>query len=265
MGAKRMTTSSWQCRGCRIGAVALLSLIAANGFAWQPNETSPGRDWIELTGRDLAAWKQPTGLWSVVGSAAKNTDNEAQLATKPGVGILVNGSNGRTVNLLSNAMHGDIEAKLEFMIPKGSNSGVYFQGRYEIQVLDSFGVEKPKYSDCGGVYQRWDPKRGAGREGFDGRAPRVNAARPPGESQTLDVLFRAPRFTATGDKTANARFVRVVLNSVVIHENVEVTGPTRAAAFDDERPVGPLMLQGDHGPVAYRNLQIRPLAPNTND
>ena len=58
---------------------------------------------------------------------------------------------------------------------------------------------------------------------------------------------------------ANAKFVKVVHNGVVIHENVEVTGPTRAAAFEDEKPTGPLMLQGDHGPVAYRNLWIRPL------
>ena len=74
------------------------------------------------------------------------------------------------------------------------------------------------------------------------------------------MVFRAPRFDAGGKKTANARFVKVVHNGQVIHENVEVTGPTRAAAFNDEKPHGPLMLQGDHGPVAYRNPWIKPLA-----
>ena len=64
----------------------------------------------------------------------------------------------------------------------------------------------------------------------------------------------------SGKKTANARFVKVVHNGTVVHEDVEVTGPTRAAAFSDERPTGPLMLQGDHGPVAYRNVWLRPLA-----
>ena len=64
-----------------------------------------------------------------------------------------------------------------------------------------------------------------------------------------------------GASSANARFERVVHNGVVVHENVEVTGPTRAASFEDEQPVGPLMLQGDHGPVAYRNIRLRPIVP----
>lgn len=57
-------------------------------------------------------------------------------------------------------------------------------------------------------------------------------------------------------KIANAKFIKVVHNGTVVHENVEVTGPTRAAAYADEKPTGPLMLQGDHGPVAYRNVRL---------
>ena len=83
-----------------------------------------------------------------------------------------------------------------------------------------------------------------------------------GKWQTFDVIFRAPRFGPDGEKTANARFVKVLHNGVLVHENVEVTGPTRAAAYSDEKPAGPLMLQGDHGPVAYRNVRVRPLGPN---
>ena len=96
------------------------------------------------------------------------------------------------------------------MVPKGSNSGVYFQGRYEIQVFDSYGVPAPKYSDCGGIYRRWDPKRGKGNEGFEGQPPRRNASKPPGQWQAFDVVFRAPRFDENGKKTANARFIKVV-------------------------------------------------------
>jgi hypothetical protein len=70
------------------------------------------------------------------------------------------------------------------------------------------------------------------------------------------VTFRAPKFDASGTKTANAVFVKVVHNGKVIHENVEVSGPTRASGFGDEKPTGPLMLQGDHGPVAYRNIRL---------
>jgi sugar phosphate isomerase/epimerase len=72
------------------------------------------------------------------------------------------------------------------------------------------------------------------------------------------VVFRAPRFDANGKKTENARFVKVVHNGRVVHENEELTGPTRASAWNDEKPLGPIMLQGDHGPVAYRNIWIKP-------
>ena len=69
-----------------------------------------------------------------------------------------------------------------------------------------------------------------------------------------------PRFDTSGQKTHNAVFLKVTWNDTVIHQEVEVNGPTRAALFSDERITGPLMLQGDHGPVAYRNLRIRPVS-----
>jgi len=204
-----------------------------------------------LAGGDLGAFRENTAEWTLAGEIGQDPKNEKMLAWKPGTDVLVNGPKGRTRNLFTKLEHGDCEAHVEFMVPKGSNSGVYFQGRYEIQVLDSWGVEKPKHGDCGGIYQRW-----AKGKGFEGRPPRVNAAREPGRWQTFDVTFRAPRFDAAGKKIANACFLKVVHNGVVVHENEPVTGPTRAAAFGDEKPTGPLMLQGDHGPVAYRNLWI---------
>jgi hypothetical protein len=139
------------------------------------------------------------------------------------------------------------------MVPKGSNSGIYFMGRYEIQVFDSYGKKEVKHSDCGGIYQRW------GKHKDNGHAPKVNAAGKPGTWQTYDVVFRAPRFDENGKKTENAKFVKVVHNGKVIHENVEVTGPTRAAMKENapEETKGPIRIQGDHGPVAYRNFRIR--------
>ncbi len=170
---------------------------------------------------------------------------------------LLNGSSGRTAHLVSALEHGDIEAHIEFMVPEGSNSGIYFMGRYEIQVLDSYGKTEPAHSDCGGIYQRWDPSRES--SGYEGVPPRVNAALPAGKWQSFDVVFLAPRFDENGAKIRNARFVRVTHNGAVIHENIELSGPTRAAMLADESPRGPLMFQGDHGPVAYRNLRLRSL------
>jgi len=211
---------------------------------------------MQLIGDDFSAWRKH-GDWQIVGQAIMNPQNEKLIASRPGTGIIVNGPTGRTVDLLSRAEFADVRAHIEFMVTRGSNSGVYFMGRYEIQILDSYAVEQPTFSDCGGIYQRWDGNRTP--RGYEGRPPRVNASLPPGQWQTFDVIFRAPRFDETSKKIANARFEKVIHNGIMIHEDVEVTGPTRASPYQDEKPAGPLMLQGDHGPVAYRNIWIVPL------
>jgi len=218
-----------------------------------PAADSDGRS---LVGGDLSNWRGDTGDWTVVGQITLDPANEARLAATPGTGAILNGETGRTANLHSKHEHGDVEIHVEFMVPKGSNSGVYLQGRYEIQILDSWGVTDLKHGDCGGIYQRWEDGTG-----FEGHPPRVNASRKPGEWQTFDATFLAPRFNGSGKKIANAKFVKVVHNGKTVHENVEVTGPTRAASFSDEKPLGPLMLQGDHGPVAYRNIRLKPIVP----
>jgi sugar phosphate isomerase/epimerase len=216
---------------------------------------------INLVGDDFSAWRPDTGQWQIVGDVFKKPDNEKLLDSKQGKGIVVNGPTGRTSHLLSKAEFGDVTAHIEFMVPRESNSGVYFMGRYEIQVLDSWQKESDYAgNECGGIYQRWDDNRTP--QGYEGHSPRVNVSKPPGEWQTFDVVFRAPRFDSEGRKISNARFEKVIHNNVVVHEDVEVTGPTRASAYNDEKPTGPLVLQGDHGPVAYRNIRLAPAGPN---
>lgn len=212
--------------------------------------------WVDIfSGKYLDGWqKKTTGEWSVVSAVSLDSKDQKKFVSKPGSGVMVNGKGGRDSDIFSKLEHGDVEAHIEFTVPKGSNSGVYFQGRYEVQVYDSYGRDKVKHSDCGGIYQRYNEKKSYG---FEGHAPRVNASKAPGEWQSFDVIFRAPRFDANGKKTEDARFIKVVHNGRVVHENVSTTGPTRAAAYEDEKPLGPLMLQGDHGPVAYRNVRIR--------
>ena len=219
---------------------------------------------IKLTSDDFSAWRDNTGQWQVVGDAFTDPANEKLLKGKPGTGAMLNGPTGRTSNLFSRAEFGDVKAHIEFMVSKGSNSGVYFMGRYEIQIYDSYGTGRGAYPgiECGGIYERWDESRKSGEKGFGGRSPLMNASKPPGQWQAFDVIFRAPRFDEQGRKVANARFSVVLHNGVVVHEQVELTGPTRAGAYNDEKPTGPLMLQGDHGPVAYRNIMIEPLGAN---
>ena len=88
--------------------------------------------------------------------------------------------------------------------------------------------------------------------------PSKNAAKAPGEWQTFDIVFQAPRFDAGGKKTQNAKFVSVKLNGQEIQKDVEVPKPTGSELSREEKPTGPLMLQGDHGIVAYRNIGITP-------
>ncbi len=204
-------------------------------------------------GTDLSGWKlrdpgaKNRSKWTVCGGVKLKADMPGRFAGSPGTGVLLNGGAGHGVDLLSEEQHGDCELHIEFNVAKNSNSGVYFQGQYEVQILDSFGKKDKdlKYGDCGGIYNT--------------APPRTNASRAPGEWQTFDIVFRAPRFDNSGKKVANAKFVKVVHNGKVIHEEVEVKGPTPAALGGAEKPTGPLLLQGDHGPVAFRNIRLKPL------
>jgi len=233
-------------RMARSVGVCALALMSSAGLAVEKQVSL-------FDGNSLYSWQKPLGEWQIAKAVTLDPTDQKKFTIEAGAGVLVNGPHGRTSNLLSEMEHGDVEAHIEFLVPKASNSGVYFMGRYEIQILDSWGVREPKYSDCGGVYASCsDPKPDS-----KGAPPSVNASKPPGEWQTFDVLFRAPRFDASGKKTQSARFIKVVHNGQVIHENVESPRPTCAAHRLDEKPTGPLMVQGDHGPVAYRNVRVK--------
>jgi hypothetical protein len=217
--------------------------------------------WTELLGPSTGfdAWKGPVGKWQIVGEVGLDPKNPRLLSVRPGKGVFVNGPKGRERDLLSKQTFGDIEVHVEFLIGKGSNSGVKFEGLYEIQILDSWGKTKLTGDDCGGIYPRAEQKPRY-HHIDDGIAPKVNACRPPGEWQTLEAIFRAPRFDAQGKKIANARFVKVILNGQLVHDNVELKTPTGHNWTKPEIARGPLLLQGDHGPVAFRNVRVRPYA-----
>ncbi|MHC4475762.1 MAG: 3-keto-disaccharide hydrolase [Planctomycetota bacterium] len=142
----------------------------------------------------------------------------------------------------------DCELHLEFRTPfmpqaRGQgrgNSGVYLQGRYEVQVLDSYGLEG-RDNECGGIYKV--------------AVPLVNMCAPPIQWQTYDITFHAPRFDLAGGKLKNARLT-VLHNGVKIHDDVEAPKPTAAASDSKITEPGGIYLQ-DHGnPVQYRNIWL---------
>jgi hypothetical protein len=215
-----------------------------------------------LNGKDVSGWHGRDGKahdWfttrGVIWDRLLGPTRLGSSAKEPS-GTILNGS-GRTADLVTDEKFGDIELYLEFMVAKGSNSGVYLHGLYEVQIFDSYGSWMPiTSSDGGGIYHRW-----INNEGVGGSAPKVNACRRPGEWQSYHIWFRAPRFDAAGKKTGNAKFLRVIYNGLLVQEDVEVEGATRAAMSHPETATNPLMIQGDHGPVALRNIYVHSLRP----
>jgi len=201
--------------------------------------TDPPSDAIVLfDGKNLDKWR------STDGSPAKWQVRDGYVEVAPGTGDI------RTADSF-----GDCQLHIEWAtpaIPKGEgqergNSGVFLMDRYEIQVLDSYGNKTYYHGQAGSVYKQY--------------APLVNASRPPGEWQSYDIIFKAPKFDEQGKVTERAR-VTVLHNGVLIQNNVEIYGNTyhdRPALYTAHPPREPLRLQ-DHGnPVRYRNIWIRRL------
>jgi hypothetical protein len=175
------------------------------------------------------------------GRVVEWTLHDSVMTVKPGSG-----------SIISRNRFNAAQIHVEFATPvpaeregqERGNSGVYLQGRYEVQVLDSY--ENRTYPDgqCGAVYGQYPPL--------------VNVCQPPGEWQTFDIIFHPPVFDAEGNKTSNGT-VTVMQNGVLIQDHVELLGSTTASMLEEGPGAGPLYLQ-DHGsPVRYRNIWLRPL------
>jgi thiamine biosynthesis lipoprotein len=255
-------------------AAALIVMNLGNGEITQASKRfgqyliQAGGDaagWIDLLADNkLSAWKGKPDDWMFASAVTIDPKNPRRLAAEGSGTMLVNSPKGRANNLTSKQVFGDVELHAEFLIPKGSNSGIKFHAVYEIQIFDSFGAKAVDGSHCGGVYPRalQSPRYHHVDHGIP---PLVNACSEPGSWQKLEVVFRAPRFDAAGNKVAHARIERAVLNGKLIHDNQELPTPTGNNWVRKEVPTGPLLLQGDHGPVAFRNIRVKPLQPITSD
>jgi hypothetical protein len=219
-----------------------------------------------LNGKDLGGWKLQNperGGWGTTAAVFWGGPEAPKIlkgVPMPGDRIVntMNDLVPAPSNIYTEEKFGDSELYLEFMLGEGSNSGAYLHGLYEIQIYDSFGkTPSSQTAICGAVYS-YIP---VNDQYIGGVGPRVRAERPIGQWQSFHIWFQAPRFDSDGNKIANARFLRVVHNGVLIHENVEREGPTQAAMKIAEAAENPLMLQGDHQQIAYRNIYIRPLRP----
>jgi hypothetical protein len=201
--------------------------------------SAPPSDAIVLfDGRNLSEWQQVDGgpaKWSVANGAVTVTKGTGGIQTKRGFGDCQLHIEWRT------------PAKVEGEGQERGNSGVFFQGRYEIQVLDSYQNATFSNGQAASVYKQY--------------IPLVNASRKPGEWQSYDIIFRAPRFAGDG-RVMTPGFFTVLHNGVLVQDHVELKGRTvntGAPSYERHNPKEPLMLQ-DHGyPVSYRNVWIREL------
>lgn len=206
-----------------------------------------------FNGKDLDNWKGGSGkanLW-VVGKAKVSFADPKKLENAGGEGEMINltPAHGESQDLHCNEKFGDCLVEVQVMVPKGSNSGVYVMGEYEVQVLDSWGKPDNSMSagDMGAVY--------------GGFKPPFNASRKPGQWQQYVIEWQAPKFDASGKKKPDGKavFRKIELNGRVLQSNLEMEQQTPGGVNGKEAPTGPLMFQGNHGPVAYRNIIVTPL------
>jgi hypothetical protein len=207
----------------------------------EPRVIEPGpppSDAIVLfDGKDLSQWKG-------------ERNGPAKWEIKDGVAT-VNG----TGSISTKQEFGDCQLHVEWATPEKvegegqgrGNSGILLQGRYEVQVLDSYINKTYYHGQAGAIYKQY--------------APLVNACRKPGEWQSYDIIFHAPRFDADG-KLEKPGTVTVLQNSVLVQDNVEIkgnTGPTGAPKYRAHPLKQSVVLQDHHNPVRYRNIWIREL------
>ena len=207
---------------------------------------------------DLSAFDDAGKGWRVVGDVWAHWDSP-DLETEAGTGVVtVDPGSAAARDLVTSWAHGDLVLELEYLLGRGAVSGILLQGRYEVRIADSWGVDDPTFTDAAGILPVADGTAGVSK----GQPPRVNASKAPGLWQHLRIVFEAPRFDDDGRKTADARIVEVMLNGVTVQESVRLSGPTRGAPLQDERASGQLVFAGDgSGGVAFRNIRYRHFEP----
>lgn len=206
------------------------------------NSDAPSDAIVLFNGKDLSAFQKKDGS-----PAQWRLDPDGSVTDVKKAG-----------DLITKKAFGNCQLHVEFRTPaeiKNSgqsrgNSGVYFMGKYEIQVLDSYNNLTYSNGQAAAVYKQY--------------APLVNASRKPGEWQTYDIIFTAPIFKDNGDLEAPAR-VTVIHNGVLVQNNVTILGPTdwaKVPEYKKHESKLPLLFQ-DHGddgnPISYRNIWIREL------
>jgi hypothetical protein len=184
--------------------------------------------------------------WQLAGDVFADRKKEKHLETSPGSGILVSQPRQNTRPLETKLQHGDMDLELDFLLAKGSKSGILLQGRYLIYLQDNWRQNSVAKEVSGSIL--------AGDKLI---LPVINAAKAPGLWQHLRIRFKAPRFDAAGKKIADALIAEVILNGKRVQQNITASAPAAAAPKQKEAPTGPLVFLPGSGPVAYKNISYK--------
>lgn len=226
-------------------------------YQWSYGQkTQDGFENVSLN--DLSAFVQPAKIWNIGADAQADFNQPSVMALAKGTGIVAGTGNASLVTINTFA---DLELEFDFMLAKNARAGFLMQGRYELNLGDSWAKQAVNFSDCGGIAERWDESRSVGNRGFEGVAPSMNVCRAPGLWQHVKMVFRAPQFNDNGEKKSNARFEEVYLNGTLIHQQVQLSGPSKNALYRDEKQLGPLVFTDDSGSVAFRKINYRKIGP----
>lgn len=207
---------------------------------------------IELL--NTAAFADNPSNWQITGDAWYHPEKNV-LKKETGTGILLNEPSGKEHDPIRTTMeHGNVVVEFDFMLAPGSSAAVYLQGRYGIALTDSWTENVPISQACGNI-PAMSRLTGEGSPVVPaGIPPRMDLARAPGLWQNLRVVFQAPRFDAAGNKTADARFLQVLLNGIAIHEDIALPTINYPVLFDKEQATGPLVFSGNSR-IALRNIR----------
>jgi len=220
-------------KGDKVGSFVMERVIRISPTL---GEKPPKGAIVLFNGKDFKEWKH---------TSKKEGEDEVKWELVDGAMEVKKG----TASIITRKQFTDVRLHVEFRTPfmpdaRGQgrgNSGVYLQGRYEVQVLDSYGLEG-KSNECGGIY---------------GVAPSlVNMCAPPTQWQTYDITFRAPRFDGAGNRISNPTFLTVFHNGVKVHDKTEVRGPTTSSLGGKAADPGGIYLQNHGNAVQYRNIWL---------
>ncbi len=219
-----------------------------------PMRQSGEEGWLRLTYGDATDAWQFEG-WELCDTELDPSDN-TRLRSAPGVSALTNTAAAEPTDYVSKAVFGDVSLHFEVFLPEGGATGVRLMDRYLLRIVDREAGHELTNADCGTI-------AGPAADRSADVAPTLAAWSGPGQWHDIDVVFRAPRFDASGAKSADARFETVSFNDVVIHDNIELAGPS-SETHDDEVALAPLAFVGTRGPVAIGNVRVKPLRDDEN-